>query len=171
MINPEAIDLSALPCVALSDRKTLPLRSGIYFAIDGLNNVQYIGLSKNIQQRWLQHHRYSDLQAVDGVRIAYLAVDDVALLPAIETALIEWFQPPLNNSPVLSSVACSRDPHEKLNTRVRAGNTRRLREIAFRLGFRRIYGGIEIGSIGLMLDALASLPIEKAIAIKTLLAD
>lgn len=33
---------------------------------------------------------------MDGVRIAWLIVDAPELLPEIEAALIEWFNPPLN---------------------------------------------------------------------------
>lgn len=105
MIKPESIDLSTLPYVALSERNALPSTSGIYFAIDSEGTVQYIGLSKNIQHRWLQHHRYNELQSINGIRIAYLAVDDETLLLNIERALIAWFNPVLNRKrkPVGSS--------------------------------------------------------------------
>lgn len=101
MITPQSLDLSTLPSVTLERRCELPQESGIYFAIDTENVVQYIGLSKNIQRRWLQHHRYDVLATIDGVRIAYLLVSDVTLLPEIEAALIEWFQPILNGKRLL----------------------------------------------------------------------
>lgn len=46
--NPkEALDLSSLPSVPLSDRRNIPSIPGIYFAIDSLGVVQYIGRAKN----------------------------------------------------------------------------------------------------------------------------
>lgn len=95
MINPSTIDLLTLPSVALADRKQLPEIPCIYFAIDGLNQVQYIGRSNNLRQRWLvQHHRQKQ---VHGCRIAYIQCDPT-LLSEVETALIEWFQPLLNGT-------------------------------------------------------------------------
>ncbi len=96
MINPESIDLTALPSVALCDRTTLPPVPAIYFALDSLGNMQYVGRSVNLQQRWTRHHRQCYLENMDGVRIAWLTVNAPELLPEIEAALIEWFNPPLN---------------------------------------------------------------------------
>lgn len=87
----------ALPSLPLKERSLLPATSCIYFAIDCQGVVQYIGRSLNLQQRWMQHHRQSDLEKVDGVQIAWLAIDTPELLPEIERALIEWFSPPLND--------------------------------------------------------------------------
>lgn len=96
MINPSEINLSSLPWVPLDATAGFPAQPGIYFAIDSLNQVQYIGRSANVQGRWKSHHKYSDLAAIGGVRIAYLFVDAPDLLPEIEAALIRWFTPPLN---------------------------------------------------------------------------
>jgi DNA-binding Xre family transcriptional regulator len=96
MINPETINLSVLPYLSIEQRKDLPSVSGIYFAIDSLGNIQYIGRSFNIRQRWLSHHRTKELVAICGVKIIWLEISEVSLLPEIETALIEWFNPPLN---------------------------------------------------------------------------
>ena len=95
MINPSQLNLSTLPSVPLCDRRQLPTTSGIYFALSG-GTVQYIGRSVNIQQRWAGHHRTDQLSAMQNPRIAYIAISDKSLLPEIETALIEWFDPPLN---------------------------------------------------------------------------
>ena len=98
MINPELITPSALPSLPLSRRKELPKISGIYFALDSLEVVQYIGQSINIRNRWLNHHRQSELDAVGNVSIAYLEISEPLLLSEIEWALIEYFNPPLNRS-------------------------------------------------------------------------
>lgn len=81
MISPENLNLQSLPSVALSNRKQLPSTSGIYFAIAN-GEVQYIGRSINIRQRWADHHRAGQLES--DTHIAYLEVSDLSLLPEIE---------------------------------------------------------------------------------------
>lgn len=75
MINPSSLDLTALPSMCLSRRSELPEAPAIYFAIDSLDQIQYIGRSRNLRQRWLSHHRQFQLQAIEGVRIAWLQCD------------------------------------------------------------------------------------------------
>lgn len=89
-----------LPSVPLVDRRQLPDASGIYFVLSSDDKVQYIGRSVNLQQRWIQHHRLSHLAKLSGVRLAWLEVSDASLLPEIEQALIQWFNPPMNGSSV-----------------------------------------------------------------------
>ena len=96
MITPNSFDITTLPSLCLSRRRELPRTSAIYFAIDSLGQVQYIGQSTNLRHRWASHHRQFQLQAIDSVRIAWLQCDDVLLLPEIEKILITWFEPPLN---------------------------------------------------------------------------
>lgn len=96
MILPESINLSALPSLPLANRKQLPPILGIYFAIDSLGVVQYIGQSVNIRNRWLRHHRQSQLEAAGNIRIAWAEVSESSLLNQIEQALIDYFDPPLN---------------------------------------------------------------------------
>jgi excinuclease UvrABC nuclease subunit len=96
MFNPSAIELKSLPAIALEEKAKLPPHPGIYFAIDSLGTVQYIGLAINVRNRWNNHHRFNQLKLIGGVRIAYLYVDAPELLPEIETALIQHFQPLLN---------------------------------------------------------------------------
>lgn len=96
MIDPKAVDLASLPWLPLSERSAFPRQPAIYFAIDSTEKVQYIGISKDPKQRWSRHHRYEQLRSAGKVRIAYLFVEDVALLKSIEAALIAWFHPPLN---------------------------------------------------------------------------
>jgi hypothetical protein len=95
-ITPNSFDITTLPSLCLSRRRELPRISAIYFAIDSLGQVQYIGQSTNLRHRWVSHHRQFQLQAIDSVRIAWLQCDDVLLLTGIEKTLITWFEPPLN---------------------------------------------------------------------------
>lgn len=98
MINPQSLNLSALPSLPLDRRSQLPEIPCIYFAVDSQGTVQYIGRTVNAKQRWLNHHRCDQLSSMDGVTIAYLEVSDESLLESIEEALIEYFQPRLNYS-------------------------------------------------------------------------
>lgn len=92
-INPKTLDLLALPSVPLADRKKLPPIPAVYFAIAD-DEVQYIGCSVNIRQRWVNHHRAKHLK--ENTIIAYLENINPSLLLSTEKALIEWFNPRLN---------------------------------------------------------------------------
>lgn len=96
MITPNSLDVSALPSVCLTHRAGLPTTAAIYFAIDSLGQIQYIGQSVNLRQRWANHHRQSQLDAIGNINIAWLEISDPSLLQEIEEALIEHFDPPFN---------------------------------------------------------------------------
>lgn len=102
MIDPNSIDLANLPTLPLEYKSLLPEVSCIYFAIDSLGTIQYIGQTTNLQQRWISHHRYHDVNACSGVRISYLYIDAPELLPEIESALIDWFKPVLNGTKIVN---------------------------------------------------------------------
>jgi DNA-binding Xre family transcriptional regulator len=105
MISPSDIHLSTLPWVPLKATNGFPEDPAIYFAIDDQGQVQYIGRSVNPVQRWANHHRCDQLNEIGGIRIAYLFIDSIDLLPVIEEALIDWFAPSLNATPVPRSPA------------------------------------------------------------------
>ena len=94
----ENIEINKLPSVDFEDRNQLPEVSGIYFAIDSNDNIQYIGRSINIRQRLKTHNRKQQLSNMSGIRIAYLEVSDTSLLDDIEQALINYFDPYLNGT-------------------------------------------------------------------------
>lgn len=96
MIDPASLDFSSLPWLPLDARSAFPRQPAVYFAIDGQGSIQYIGISVDPKTRWNQHHRCKQLEAIGGVRIAYLFVEDAALLKPIELKLISFFDPPLN---------------------------------------------------------------------------
>ncbi|WP_066425150.1 GIY-YIG nuclease family protein [Anabaena sp. 4-3] len=123
MINPSEIDLKSLPWLPLSAKTAFPKNPAIYFAIDSTGRVQYIGRSVNPKVRWQSHHKYGQLESIGNIRIAYLFVDSADLLPQIEMALIEWFDPPLNvaSKPVRNSVAEGRTKKDKRLTIPRLG--------------------------------------------------
>lgn len=93
----ENICVQELPFVMFSDRKKLPTTPCIYLVVDRDERVLYVGRSVNPSQRWESHHKYDALKKIEGIRIAYLDVDE-SLLYSIEKALISWFAPPLNET-------------------------------------------------------------------------
>jgi hypothetical protein len=94
-MNLATINPLTLPSLSLANRSALPPCPAVYFALEG-DHVLYVGRSVNLQQRWITHHRYSQLKGLNNVRIAWLECSDPSLLPEIEAALIEYFQPSLN---------------------------------------------------------------------------
>lgn len=100
MIDLKTLDIHKLPCVNIENKNLLPEISSVYFVIDSNNMIQYIGRAQNIKQRWLSHHRYNQLSKIGGLRIVYLQIEDIDLLRDIETILIGYYKPPLNNTNV-----------------------------------------------------------------------
>lgn len=92
----KSLDVSTLPSLSLSQKRELPEVPAIYFCISETEEILYIGRTKNLSNRWIAHHRYSELKGIKKVKLAWLEVSDLALLPQIESALIEYFKPPFN---------------------------------------------------------------------------
>lgn len=128
MVNPESLDLSALPSMPLSDRKQLPNVSCIYFAMSS-GVVQYIGRSVNLQRRWSHHHQTKRLE--QEANIAWLEISNPALLPQIEAALIRWFEPPLNREFASQSILKIEEP---LGSERKGGMKNRINDLIHRLG-------------------------------------
>ena len=94
------INVSELPTVPFGCRSELPKVPGIYFALDEYGQILYLGRSVDIERRWGNHHRFKQLERLGCKQLAWLLVSDPSLLPSIESALISFHRPPLNNSPV-----------------------------------------------------------------------
>ena len=118
-LNLKTIDPRSLPSVPLKSKNRLPEYAGIYFAIDSLSTIQYIGRSVNIRDRWRGHHRCNQLESMSGVKIAYLLIDAPELLDHIESALIEYFDPPLNNARIEYKPQDSRNAENRLKKTIR----------------------------------------------------
>ena len=103
-VDPQKLNLQELPTLALTEKALLPNVAAIYFVLDGTQKVCYIGRAKSLCFRWYSHHRLADFREIPQVRVAYLTVSDAALLPDIEEALIEYFDPPLNQKRVSRSL-------------------------------------------------------------------
>lgn len=98
MLNPSTINPLTLPSLPLTNRRQLPNCPAIYFVMES-DRVLYIGRAANLMQRWTSHHRTAQLESFSGVKIAWIECSDSGLLTDIESALIEYFDPLLNNSP------------------------------------------------------------------------
>lgn len=94
------MNILSLPSVLLSSRFNLPCVSGIYFVLDKDNNLLYLGRSRNINARWQNHHRYSQISGFVDVKIHWLEIKDIDILPVIESQFIASLNPILNNTSV-----------------------------------------------------------------------
>lgn len=90
------VNIAELPSVPLAMRDTLPSCPAIYFALSPSGDVLYIGRANSLFHRWRSHHRTSQL---GGASLAWLSVTDAQSLPALEREFVNYFHPPLNNSP------------------------------------------------------------------------
>ncbi|WP_019501589.1 GIY-YIG nuclease family protein [Pseudanabaena sp. PCC 6802] len=89
----DPLQLNSLP---LDERDSLPAQSGIYFVLDELGTIHYIGMSVNLQRRWYSHHRQEDFDLIERAKIAYISALPKHYLREIEAALIQSFVPRLN---------------------------------------------------------------------------
>jgi hypothetical protein len=95
-IDPHTIPLLTLPSVPFSERKHLPRCAAIYFVLNAQSTVLYVGQSINLAVRWAAHHRAATLTTNQATRIAWLLMEDIALLDATESACIAYFAPCCN---------------------------------------------------------------------------
>jgi len=57
-------EFNTFPNLRLSERQRLPECSSIYFAT-ARDQVLYVGLAKNLRNRWQNHHRLPQLEAIN----------------------------------------------------------------------------------------------------------
>ena len=93
-------NIAVLPALPLPQRGELPDLPGVYFALGANDEVLYIGKAVSLCNRWKStgHHRYKQLMAMPGVRLAWLAISTPDLLDAVEEACIKHFRPVLNGT-------------------------------------------------------------------------
>lgn len=100
----EQIDPLTLPYVMMSELDYLPTCSGVYFAIEEVEQVAYVGQSCNIRQRWRAHHvegdlcDLSDLHSARRVKIAWFETAGGEDISTLERLLILRFRPRLNKT-------------------------------------------------------------------------
>lgn len=105
------VDPSALPSLLLAERRHLPDAPGIYFVFRG-EEVIYIGKARRLSERWKSttHHRYAQLSTMGDVRLAWVTVEEEALLDELEAASILYFDPCLNRTPIETDGRLARYP-------------------------------------------------------------
>lgn len=113
------IDLKALPSVFLENKNSLPKCPAIYAALSKENEVLYIGLANDLSARWATHNRLQQLRAIGDIRICWLEVSDKSILPEIEKALIDYFQPELNGKAVPGIKRLTLDISEPLHKAIK----------------------------------------------------
>lgn len=94
-------EYGTLPNLKLVERQKLPSSSAIYFAIAS-EQVLYVGQARNLNDRWRNHHRCPQLEAVNKrseVRLYWLdCYPDI--LNDLERQYIEHYCPTLNQTKV-----------------------------------------------------------------------
>lgn len=97
-------NLDNLPAVSITKIEKLPAVAGIYFAIDSSDRLWYIGKAKNINQRWMNHHRYHQLEKINRKTPIllkwYECENDENILTQLENYFIEAYHPELNQTKV-----------------------------------------------------------------------
>lgn len=94
------IQLQDLPYTTLENKNCLPSVSGCYLVVAEETAVLYVGCSTNLYKRWKNHNRVKEFSNYDNVRICWLVISEESLLLEIEKALIEYFNPRLNNKAI-----------------------------------------------------------------------
>ncbi|OKH11178.1 hypothetical protein NIES208_17660 (plasmid) [[Limnothrix rosea] IAM M-220] len=97
-----------MPFVSLSDKHLLPEKQGLYFVLSLLpeSKLLYIGQTKNLSERWKDHHRLPEFRLLERVGesicVSWLeSSDPLPALEKLESLLIEKLSPILNKTPVL----------------------------------------------------------------------
>ncbi|MBW4443299.1 MAG: GIY-YIG nuclease family protein [Plectolyngbya sp. WJT66-NPBG17] len=101
MKNLDPDDINRLPAVAIEDAGLLPSLPAVYFVIAN-ERILYIGKALNLQQRWKNHHRWGEIFALGvAARLHWLEFNDALLIQLLEQCFINYFDPPMNNTPVV----------------------------------------------------------------------
>jgi hypothetical protein len=95
--------IGQLQSVELAGVSHLPEISAVYFAVERNGQVQYIGQTKNLKDRWSRHERYGQLAQKDRVKVFYLPCDYEVLLHVERLMIYEY-------SPTLNDTTCDRVP-------------------------------------------------------------
>lgn len=99
VIDPKIIDVLSLPSLTYADRRRLPRIPVVYFVFRaGTDEIVYIGQSKCLNDRWLQHDKSWQFQDTD--HIAWYVVEGKEQRCAFEKSLIQHWKPRYNRKDV-----------------------------------------------------------------------
>jgi hypothetical protein len=103
------LNYKEMPFLPYHQRKDLPTKPGIYYVGSGDFPVMYIGISLNLRNRHLNHHRQSEFTELKNAVIRYRVVTEDLLnrisnltenLRRLEKQAINYYQPELNRKAV-----------------------------------------------------------------------
>jgi hypothetical protein len=104
------LDYREMPILPYRQRGDLPSGPGIYYVGCPDYPVLYVGLARNLRNRHVAHHRQDQFIEMQYAEIRYRTLPDQVLKKAIdlgkvltglEKQAIQYYQPPLNGTPVL----------------------------------------------------------------------
>jgi hypothetical protein len=110
------LNYQQMPVLAYSQRQDLPAKPGIYYVGNSDCPVMYIGLSQNLRNRHLNHHRQEDFEEIENAVIRYQVVTEDLIakisnlaenLRRLEKQAINYYQPELNQKPVQNKTKLS----------------------------------------------------------------
>jgi hypothetical protein len=103
------LNYKEMPILTYKQRKELPPQPGIYYVGDQASPVMYVGLARNLRNRHLNHHRQAQFEGIEDAAIRYRVVSEDILakitdlgkvLSRLEKQAINYYAPPLNNTPL-----------------------------------------------------------------------
>jgi excinuclease UvrABC nuclease subunit len=89
------LNIKKLPCLFLEYKKDFPEVACVYLICDDKDKIYYIGGTKNLKNRWRDHHKYNLFIKLNSPRLVYLNVSDF-LIWDVEAYLINLIDPEFN---------------------------------------------------------------------------
>ncbi|MHC5724868.1 MAG: hypothetical protein ACYT04_51280 [Nostoc sp.] len=101
------LNYKEMPVLPYIQRKELPAKPGIYYVGNSISPVMYVGLSRNLKSRHINHHRQGQFEAIENAYIRYRVItedllatilDLTGILRKLEKQAIDYYKPILNNT-------------------------------------------------------------------------
>ncbi|MEL6162746.1 MAG: GIY-YIG nuclease family protein [Cyanobacteria bacterium J06628_3] len=109
-------NLDKLPHILVKNRDKLPNHTAVYIVVAD-EKVLYVGKAKDLNQRWMQHHRYQQLNKFIDSKIYWINTE-IDAIESLEKTLIRELKPILNNTKVLDSRRMRADIWVNLQSRI-----------------------------------------------------
>lgn len=90
-------DVRLLPSISVIEREILPDIPAVYFAWCE-QGVVYIGEAQNLNIRWRTHHKFHEINEMDGCRISWIQIESKKRRIPLEAKLINEFRPVFNKA-------------------------------------------------------------------------
>jgi Firmicute plasmid replication protein (RepL) len=95
VLNPADFPLTHLPSLRLSYAHSLPPVPAVYFCVSD-DDILYIGITHNLNQRWKSHHKTVQLYKYHNVHIQWLPIAVQLVSVELEQRFIDYYEPKLN---------------------------------------------------------------------------